>query len=120
MQSTDGKTDGEEGNVQFVGQIYNKSLDGVANVCYLSTNTQMKQLAAGGSIKGLRAYFIVPQGASGIKLYIGDRPVGIHELNGETASEAANATVHDLSGRRVQGQPARGIYIQNGKKVAVK
>lgn len=120
VQSTDGKTDGEEGNVQFVGQIYNKSLDGVANVCYLSTNTQMKQLAAGGSIKGLRAYFIVPQGASGIKLYIGDRPVGIHELNGETASEAANATVHDLSGRRVQGQPARGIYIQNGKKVAVK
>jgi len=120
--ATEGETVGTEGNVQFVGQIYNKPLAGVADVCYLSTATQkLKKLSATGSIKGLRCYFIVP-GASttvaGIKL-IFDTPTGIEEV--ETTNNEVHSTdvVYDLQGRRV-ATPAKGIYIVNGKKVYVK
>lgn len=120
--STKGETQGEDGTVQFVGQIYNKPLTDVANVCYLSTATQkLKKLSAGGAIKGLRCYFIVPGAsttAAGIKL-IFDTPTGIEEV--ETTNNEVHSTdvVYDLQGRRV-ATPAKGFYIVNGKKVYVK
>jgi protein tyrosine/serine phosphatase len=120
--SAEGETQGNEGSVQFVGQIYNKPLAGVADVCYLSTATQkLKKLSADGAIKGLRCYFIVPGAsttAAGIKL-IFDTPTGIEEL--ETTNNEVHSTdvVYDLQGRRV-ATPAKGIYIVNGKKVYVK
>lgn len=120
--SADGETQGEDGTVQFVGQIYNKPLTGVADVCYLSTATQkLKKLSANGAIKGLRCYFIVPGAsttAAGIKL-IFDTPTGIEDV--ETTNNEVHSTdvVYDLQGRRV-ATPAKGIYIVNGKKVYVK
>ena len=120
--SAEGETQGEDGTVQFVGQIYNKPLEGVADVCYLSTKTQkLKKLSANGAIKGLRCYFIVPGAsttAAGIKL-IFDTPTGIEEV--ETTNNEVHSTdvVYDLQGRRVS-TPAKGIYIVNGKKVYVK
>lgn len=120
--SAEGETQGEDGTVQFVGQIYNKPLAGVADACYLSTATQkLKKLSAGGAIKGMRCYFIVPGAsttAAGIKL-IFDTPTGIEEV--ETTNNEVHSTdvVYDLQGRRV-ATPAKGIYIVNGKKVYVK
>ena len=32
----------------------------------------------------------------------------------------AHSFIYDLQGRRLSGKPAKGLYIQNGKKVAVK
>jgi len=32
----------------------------------------------------------------------------------------SDARLYDLQGRRIEGQPAKGLYISNGKKVVVK
>ncbi|MBO5583033.1 MAG: hypothetical protein J5942_00895 [Prevotella sp.] len=37
----------------------------------------------------------------------------------KTAADSKDGEWYDLSGRRV-GQPAKGIYVKNGKKVVIK
>ena len=38
-----------------------------------------------------------------------------------TSTETTESTgIYDLQGRRLSGKPARGIYIENGKKIAIK
>lgn len=119
VEATEGETVGSEGNVQFVGQTYNKSLAGVANVCYLSTNGKVKQLAANGAIKGLRAYFIVPDAQQqGVKLFFNSIEDGIEAIdNGQLTMD--NAAIYNLAGQRLQ-KAQRGVNIINGKKVLVK
>ncbi|MBR3548269.1 MAG: hypothetical protein IKN86_12050 [Bacteroidaceae bacterium] len=41
---------------------------------------------------------------------------GIHSVEGQPSSSA----LYDLSGRKLQQKPTKGIFIQNGKKVLVK
>ena len=36
---------------------------------------------------------------------------------GQTAAAAASASAYDLSGRRIEGQQHKGIYVSNGKKL---
>ena len=38
----------------------------------------------------------------------------------ETEKSVPIGSIYDLSGRRVQGTPKKGVYIQNGKKVVIK
>ncbi|MBR4644320.1 MAG: leucine-rich repeat protein [Bacteroidaceae bacterium] len=45
-----------------------------------------------------------------------DNPNSIAEMKNE--SEKYDDAIYDLSGRRLSGKPAKGLYIQNGKKVA--
>ena len=44
-------------------------------------------------------------------------PAGIHEVASEKISDDS---YYDLQGRRLNGQPAKGLYIRNGKKYYVK
>jgi len=121
VEANEGETVGESGSVQFVGQTYNKSLAGVDDVCYLSTNGKVKQLADGGSIKGLRAYFIIPdaqQQASGVKLYFNSIEDGIQTMdNGQWTMD--NAEIFNVAGQRMN-KLQRGINIVNGKMVLIK
>lgn len=119
VEANEGETVGESGSVQFVGQTYNKSLAGVANVCYLSTNGKVKQLAANGAIKGLRAYFIVPDAqSSGVKLFFNSIEDGIEAIdNGKVTMD--NAEIYNLAGQRLK-KAQRGVNIINGKKVLIK
>lgn len=121
IEATEGETEGSEGNVQFVGQTYNKSLAGVDDVCYLATNGKVKQLTENGAIKGLRAYFIVPdaqQQSSGVKLFFNSVEDGIQTIaNGQ--QHLANSPIYNLAGQRVNNVQ-KGIYIVNGKKMLVK
>ena len=56
-------------------------------------------------------------GATGYRFVFGDNTtVGI---DGTTLGQPDNTPYYDLSGRRV-AQPAKGIYIHNGKKVFIK
>lgn len=41
-------------------------------------------------------------------------------LEPSTSLLEAHSFIYDLQGRRLSGKPAKGLYIQNGKKVAVK
>ena len=79
----------------------------------------MKQLAANGAIKGLRAYFIVPDAqSSGVKLFFNSIEDGIEAIdNGKVTMD--NAEIYNLAGQRLK-KAQRGVNIINGKKVLIK
>ena len=43
---------------------------------------------------------------------------GINDVNVEQLDE--NAPIYDLMGRRLNGKPSQGVYIQNGRKYIVR
>ena len=117
---TGGETEGE-GDYKFVGQVYNKSLAIDGSVAYLATDGKIKKLTS-GSIKGLRAYFIVPIGSDSAPARISffgedDSTTGIVEMQNDTT--AVNNKVYDLNGRCVESIK-KGIYVINGKKIIKK
>ena len=50
-------------------------------------------------------------------LTFGTDPTAINEIVSSTSS---NSEWFDLQGRRLSGQPQRGLYIQNGRKHVVR
>ncbi|MBQ2001680.1 MAG: hypothetical protein II240_00070, partial [Bacteroidaceae bacterium] len=43
-------------------------------------------------------------------------PTGIEGVSEEITDRRTDNAIYDLMGRRLNGVPAKGIYIQNGKK----
>lgn len=121
--STEGETVGDDDTkVRFVGQpYYNKSInEQYPYVHYITTAGESKRLKNTGTIKGLRAYYLVPDtSANDVKAYFNDIASGIDEINGENIS--AEESIFDLSGRRINKGTSLmpGIYIVNGKKVMI-
>lgn len=78
-------------------------------------NKGVNRFLTSGTIHSLRVYDqVIPQ-ADALTLDFSDTAVGISAL----APAAAEGKVYDLSGRRVSA-PRRGLYIMDGRKVAVK
>ena len=75
----------------------------------------------GSEIPAGRGYLIIAGGGSVKAFYPlgGDEGTTAIEM-AETADEAQDAVLYDLSGRRVQGRPAPGIYVKNGKKYIIR
>ncbi|MBO4641790.1 MAG: hypothetical protein J5661_02885, partial [Bacteroidaceae bacterium] len=66
--------------------------------------------------------YIISERSSGaiffIGQYLGDGTTGISDLvRSDERSEANKGALYDLSGRRLEQKPQKGIYIQNGKKI---
>jgi len=103
-------------NFDFVG-TYAASTD-IAAGDYFIGNGAIYKSEGKTSIKAFRAY-IKAKGASGeVKLFIdGGLATGIDEINGAAATE--HGAIYTLAGQRVS-RAQKGIYIVNGKKVAVK
>ena len=83
------------------------------------TSGKIQKAGSGASLKGFRAYFVLPESANAnniIVRYGSDLATSIeaasmlNELNGE---------IYDLQGRKVN-KAQKGLYIQNGKKYVVK
>lgn len=78
---------------------------------------------SGKTMKGMRAYFIVPSGtsATALRANIDGNVTAISSING--AEVVGAAPVYNLQGQYVgttlDGLP-RGIYVQNGKKMVVR
>jgi hypothetical protein len=73
-----------------------------------------------GYLKGMRAYFVVPAGASNVKVNPDGTLTFIEDVQGSDSD--GQGTIYDLSGRRVGNDLRslpRGLYIVNGKKVYV-
>lgn len=124
----------KNGNPQAVGDASTVQMKGIYNKILL--NTDKTELFLGDNdlfyypiddidartIGGLRAYFIVPQGTDIKKLRanLDGTPTSLDTI---FDTEESNAPVYNLQGQCV-GNSLRalksGIYIQNGKKVAVK
>ena len=78
---------------------------------------------SGKTMKGMRAYFIVPSGtsATALRANIDGNVTAISHING--AEVVGAAPVYNLQGQYVGtslGGLPRGIYVQNGKKVVVR
>ena len=65
-------------------------------------------------MKGMRAFFRVPQGASAHVAIDGEET----DIDGVRQDAVrTDEAIYDLQGRKVNGQLKKGIYIMNGKKV---
>ncbi len=122
VETTEGETSGTDGHVQFVGQTYSRPLTAMEGVCYLATSGKVKRLSEQGAIKGLRAYFLVPDACQDVKLVFSGLTDGVDlitEADGH-ADDTSRGTTFDLSGRRIRRPMNKGVYIAGGKKVLVR
>lgn len=78
----------------------------------INSETDIIMAAAGGNTMGLDAIYIMKTG----DVEPGE-PTGISNIDN---NQVSNTAVFDLSGRRVQNNAQKGVFIQNGKKVVVK
>lgn len=90
---------------------------------FISNNTWYEAAEAQPvNIKAFRAYIELSEEATarGINGIFSDLEGDVTGINSVNATEKKfDGTVYDLSGRKV-AQPARGLYIVNGKKVVIK
>ena len=100
-------------NVDFVG-TYDATTTVKAGDYFISANKLYKSTGA-TTVKGTRAY-IDAKNAAEVKLFIGGIETAISEINGAAVE---NGAIYNLAGQRVN-KAQKGIYIVNGKKVAVK
>lgn len=74
------------------------------------------------TIPAHRAYLVVAGGSSPARGFLGfgddDNTTGISLP--EAVVIENDGPIYDLSGRRIIGQPQKGIYVKNGKKVVIK
>ena len=66
-------------------------------------------------------FYIISEQSTGSIFFIGQYmgegiTAGISPIIKESTT-AENSAIYDLQGRRIQGEPQKGIYIQNGKKI---
>ena len=83
----------------------------------ITTDGHIAKGGAKATLKGFRAYFELPEGATAPVLSLEDGPATSISLT--PASAQAEEVYYDLNGRRVE-KPTKGLYIINGKKVMVK
>ena len=106
----------EAGNAKLVG-IFNPYTFNAADkgVFFLVPGNKFNYVAKPGTMKGLRAYFVISGIAndaySNISVFFNDVD-GIEQI---TVSEA-NGDIYDLQGRRLNNVPKQGVYIRNGQK----
>lgn len=82
--------------------------------------TAFERVANNVSLKGMRAYFVskLPEEAQAEKITICDEELAIQDIH--AAESAKEGKMFDLQGRRIDGTPAKGTYIIDGRKVIVK
>lgn len=87
-------------------------------LCYLGRSQYAADPLLKGRIDDVRIYNY-PLTASELQAVMDDTVNAIHapKTGEDTTGEAADGPCYDLSGRRLTGVPAHGIYIRNGKKV---
>lgn len=115
---------GENGKIQFAGTINPIALNTDGTHLFLAAEGKLKRPNANNTMKGFRAYLIVPAGTDPNKL--SSRFDGVETAIAETIVDAVKTgdnRVFNLQGQMVgtslNGLPA-GLYIQNGKKVLVR
>ena len=104
----------------FAGTFVTTALASDGTNLFLTGANQLAQpSAASATMKGYRAYFVVPSGTQNAKVNFGDTTTGITSVN--AVPLASIDAWYTLSGQRLSGEPLHpGIYIHNNKKIAIK
>ena len=122
VTDTEGDTMGEAGNVQFAGRVCCLPFT-EQHIRYLTTDNELEPLADPDAVKGLRAYFLTPDDASYVHLYLGDKEVGLEEIHSSQFTVHNDEAIYDLSGRQIvkssNRKLPRGLYIKGGKLTVV-
>lgn len=84
---------------------------------YFVKNNNLYQSGGSSTIKPFRAYITAPAGA---RLLFVDDATGISTTLTNSEERIVKSEVYDLQGRKVSGQPQKGLYITGGKKQIVK
>lgn len=71
-----------------------------------------------GTIPANRAYLVIASSARSFSIGGDDNTTGIETP--EVVVVEGDGPIYDLLGRQVTGQPQKGIYVKNGKKVVIK
>lgn len=106
---------------QFTGVYASQSAE---NLYGIDKDGNLHKGGAGAKINAFHAYYLPADGAEApANISFVNETTGISAVT--TTSTSANGAVYDLSGRRVAAslaaaKLAKGIYVVNGKKVAVK
>lgn len=105
-----------KGDYGFKGTLQPTPLATDGTNLFVSTTGEVKKPSAtGNTIKGFRAYIIVPKTVGeSAKLSILGEVTGIDSISNGNGSD--NGIIYNLSGQRVDGN-AKGIVVKNGKKV---
>lgn len=114
---------GEPGECQMSGTYSLTRLATDGSQLFLKDNNFYMPLESDASIKGLRAYFVVPKATNptALRVNIEGETTSINDI--EDAIVIAATPVYNLHGQRVGNSLkglAPGVYIQNGKKHVVK
>ena len=96
-------------------------------VLFVSGGNKLTYPSKTSNINGFRAYFHLKgdavSNASVFEMSFDDESTGITEIDDSQAHDVRfnSNGIYTLDGRRTEGQPtAKGIYIQNGRKVIIK
>lgn len=74
----------------------------------------------GSTIPAHRGYLTISGAAARQFLGFDDSAEGATVIKGIQTEDIGNSSFYDLTGRRVEGQPQKGLYVKDGKKVFVK
>ena len=109
----------EIGGYAFIGTYSPKELLIDKTQLFLTTSGKLAypSSTATATMRGMRAYFEVPDGASLARLYIDDIEDGLTQTLSQGEGDEA---VYDLSGRKINSHLSKGLYIHNGKMLLVK
>ena len=121
VKSTEAQTEAH-GDVSMVGCYGQTDLnaDGERVAVFLTADGTLKRpSAASWTMKGLRAYFIVPKSFAGARVMIDDEEVTAIDAVLKPES-TGDGELYSLTGQRQTQSVRPGIYINNGKKVIIK
>lgn len=111
----------EGSNYKFVGTYSPVTLTINKTNYFLDTKGQLHYPSSElvSNMKGLRAYFVVPEGAVSSRISInGEEMDAISNFGIKTN---ANATIYNLRGQRHNANAlSKGIYIRDGRKINIK
>ena len=105
--------------VSFIGSYEAETALAQNENIYVLSNGKLFYVDSAVTMKGTRAYFQVASAnpVKGVGVVFDGEATGIESINANNTPNAA--AIYDLSGRVVKN-PARGIYIVDGKKVMIK
>ena len=117
------------GNCKFVGQFSPFTIDAgnKDEIIMLGSGSKLGYSQNARTLKTFRAHFEVPTTSGGAAalafvMNFGDEETtGIISVQGSGSKVNGSDAWYSLGGQRLQGAPtAKGVYIQNGRKVVVK